>query len=280
LANRRKQLLLLVPGLCGFLIFYALPFVYSLYNSVIKSSFDKSFVGIANYITLLKNEYYRLALKNTFQFTIIGVPLLVFISFILAILMIKQSGRMRVCRTSFVIPMLLPSAAVVLIWQVLFSRNSILMSNFFNSFEWLKTLGLYKVPVYIFFIWKNTGYNMILFMSGLLSIPNEIYEASEMDGVSFLKKHIHISFPLLLPTTFFVIIISMVNSFKIFKEVYLLYGSYPDTSIYLVQHYMNNHFNKLNYQNLTTGALIFTIIVYIVVAFGYTVENKLNKNVW
>lgn len=277
---RKKQLYLLIPGLCGFLIFYIVPFVYSLYYSMIESAFNHRFVGLSNYIMILQNEYYRLALKNTFQFTAIGVPFLVFISFILAVLMIKVTNKLRICRTAFVIPMLLPSAAIVIIWQVLFSENSIIMKNFFSSIGWLNTLGLYKVPVYLFFIWKNTGYNMILFISGLLSIPEDIYEAGEMDGANSLKKHIYITFPLLLPTTFFVIIISMVNSFKIFKEVYLLFGSYPDTSIYLVQHYMNNHFYKLNYQNLTTGAVIFAVLVYVIVAFGYKTENKLNRSIW
>ncbi len=280
MSYKKKQLWLLVPGFLGFLLFYLAPFLYSFYFSMVDNTFNRKFVGLSNFVMVIKNEYFRLALKNTFEFTGVGVPILVFVSFILAILMVNQSDRMRFARMAFVIPILLPSAAIVAIWQILFCENSFIMKNLINNIGWFQSSGPYKIPIYLFFIWKNAGYNMILFISGLLSIPHEIYEASEMDGASGLKKHLYITFPLLLPTTFFVFIISMVNSFKIFKEVYLLYGAYPDTSIYIVQHYMNNHFHKLNYQNLTTGAIIFAIIVYIIVAFGYKVENRLNRGVW
>lgn len=247
---------------------------------MLENTFTRRFVGLSNYFMLLGNNYFRLALKNTFEFTGIGVPLIVLVSFVLAILMVNHSEKMAISRTVFVIPILLPSAALVLIWQVLFCENSFIMKHFFNNVEWFHSIGLYKIPIYLFFIWKYTGYNMILFISGFLNISQDIYEACEIDGASCLKKHIYITFPLLLPTTFFVIIISLVNSFKIFKEVFLLYGSYPDKSIYIVQHYMNNHFHKMNYQNLTTGAIIFAIIVYGIVALGYKTENRINKGIW
>lgn len=280
MSYKKKQLWLLVPGLLGFLLFYLAPFIYSFYFSMVDNTFNRKFVRLSNFVMVIKNKYFRLALKNTFEFTGVGVPILVFISFILAILMVNQSDRMSVARMAFVIPILLPSAAIVAIWQILFCENSFIIKSLTNNITWFHNIGLYKIPIYLFFIWKSAGYNMILFISGLLSIPHDIYEACEMDGASGLKKHLYITFPLLLPTTFFVFIISMVNSFKIFKEVYLLYGAYPDTSIYFVQHYMNNHFHKLNYQNLATGAIIFAIIVYIIVALGYKAENRLSKGVW
>ena len=126
---------------------------------------------------------------------------------------------------------------------------------------------------------EERRFNMILFMRGR-GIPEELYESCDIEGASFLQKHCYITIPLLLPTTFFVFIISTVNSFKIFKETYLLYGAYPSEALYLVQHYMNNHFQKLNYQNITTGAIIFAAIVYVIVALGFRFENRIVRGIW
>lgn len=255
------------------------PFIFSFYYALIDNTFNKKFVGLGNFIRVLSNKYYRLALKNTFRFTGIAVPLVVLISFLLAVLLASQHKISHVFRTSFIIPILIPSASVVMIWKAIFGKNNFLVEALSSIF----TLGdnlLYEFPVLMFFLWKNTGLNVILFLAGLMSIPREIYESCDVEGARWFQKHFYVTFPLLLPTTFFTLIISTVNSFKIFKEVYLLYGSYPSEVIYFVQHYMNNHFNKLNYQNLTTGAIIFALIVYIIVALGYRLENRFSRGVW
>ncbi len=109
------------------------------------------------------------------------------------------------------------------IWHTIFNENNFIIKWISSGLFKLGENGLYKFPILMFFIWENTGFNLILFLAGLMNIPKEIYEACEVEGASWFRKHIHITFPLLLPTTFFAIIISTVNSFKIFKEVYLLY---------------------------------------------------------
>jgi len=277
---KRRGVWLIVPGLAGFLFFYMIPFVYSFYYAVIDNAFNLKFVGISNFIEVVQNKYYILALKNTFEFTVTGVPLLIALSFILAVLVSSQTKKLQFIRAAFVIPILIPSAAVIMIWQVLFGENGFLTGHIAGVISGFMEEGAIKLPIYLFFIWKNTGFNMILFIAGLLSIPAEIYEASQIDGAGTIKRHIYITLPLLMPATFFILVISTVNSLKIFKEIFLLYGAYPNESIYVVQHYMNNHFNKLNYQNLTTGAIIFALIVYIIVLIGYRVENRINREVW
>lgn len=277
---RKKGLWLLVPGLAGFMLFYLVPFIYSLYYAVIENAFTKRFVGIDNFIRIIGNRYFRLALWNTFQFTGIGVPVLVCISFILALMVMALKNRFRLSRAAFVLPILLPSAAVVMIWHVFFGSGSAFMDYFASGIDIVKGSFWQKLPVFMFFFWKNAGFNMILFMAGIAGIPENLYETCDIAGAGSIRKHWYITMPLLLPTTFFVVIISIVNSFKIFKETYLLYGAYPSESLYLVQHYMNNHFHKLNYQNITTGAIIFAAIVYAVVALGFRFENKINRGIW
>lgn len=280
MSYRKKGIWLLVPGLAGFLLFYLLPFIYSFYYAVIENAFTKKFIGFANFISILGNRYFRIALKNTFQFTGIGVPILVAVSFILAVLVMSTKNRNSISRAAFVLPILIPSAAVVMIWQVFFGSGSAFMEYFASGLKIVKGSFWQKIPVFMFFFWKNAGFNMILFMAGLAGIPEELYESCEIEGASFFRKHYYITIPLLLPTTFFVFIISTVNSFKIFKETYLLYGAYPSESLYLVQHYMNNHFQKLNYQNITTGAIIFAGIVYVIVALGFRFENRIVRGIW
>lgn len=277
---QKKGLWLLFPGLAGFIVFYLAPFIYSFYYALIENTFTSKFVGLSNFIEVINNRYYMIALKNTFQFTGIGVPALVIISFILAVLLVAGKDRTRLSRAAFVIPILLPSAAVVLIWHVFFGEDSAFMEYFASGLDSVKGLFWQKIPVLMFFFWKNAGFNIILFIAGIMSIPEDIYEACSMEVSNFFKKHYYITFPLLMPTTFFVLIISTVNSFKIFKETYLLYGAYPSESLYLVQHYMNNHFHKLNYQNITSGAIIFATIVYIIVALGFRFENRINRGIW
>lgn len=277
---KKKSIILLMPHLLGFLFFYVLPFLFSFFYAMTNNVFEKKFVGLANFAAVLKNKYFRLALKNTFIFTAVDVPLLIIISFILSILLIMLGERFKFYRIAFIIPMLLPTAGIVLIWKIFFNDDGYIIKYLLNSGINI-FVNTKMIPIYILFLWKNCGYNIILFISGISSIPKEIYEACDLDGASNIKKHIYITCPLLLPTTFFVTVLSLVNSFKIFKEIYLYFGTdYPDNSLYVIQYFMNNNFHKLNYQNLTSGAIIFAIIIYIIIAIGFKIQSKFAKEVW
>src|SRR5690606_13663667 len=119
--------------------------------------------------------------------------------------------------------------------------------------NWLRS-GWSTGVVALVYVWKNCGYNMVLFLAGLGNIPKEYYEAAYIDGAGPFTCLIKITLPYMVPTSFFVLIISIINSFKVFREVYLLAGKYPYQDIYLLQHFMNNNFFNLSYQKLTTAA--------------------------
>lgn len=278
---RKKGIWLIIPGLTGFAVFYILPFFLSFYYSTIDNVFDKNFVGLANYAKLMKNSYFMLSLRNTFAFTGLSVPAVMIFSLILSVLLVSFNGKhFKLLRTSFVLPILLPTASIILLANLLFGNRS----QYISLLQYLENdvlvSVLYKIPILLLFIWKYTGYNIILLISAITRIPVELYEAANLDGAGFIKRHTYITIPLITPTIFFVGIISTVNSFKIFKEVYLLYGSYPHDPLYLLQHYMNNQFSKLNYHNLTTGAIIFALIIYLLVLLGFKAEHRLTKGVW
>ena len=270
---RNKSLILMYICSSGFVLFYLIPFILSIYYSLINNAFDKKFVFFNNYIQVIKNQYFQLALKNTFEFTFTSIGILIPVSFVLSITIVSISEYMSFVKPAFFIPMLLPTASVIIIWKILFGDYSYINAFLHNNTG--------RIPIYLLFLWKNCGYNIILFSAAFLSIDKYIYEAASLDGVNVFQKHLYITLPLILPTVFFVFIISLVNSFKIFKEVYLFYGTYyPEQNLYLVQHYMKNHFDKLNYQNLTAGAIIFAIIVYVIVAIGYKIQGKVASEAW
>jgi len=269
-----------LPGIGGFMLFYVFPLILTVYYSVIDNVFSKNIVGISNFIDILGNKYYLLALKNTVIFTIISVPLLMVISTALSLMLVSVENRYALYRTIFTLPVVLPSASLILIWQTMYSEGGLIYNSFFLKDIVFNENSIYIVSILVFFVWKYTGINIIVLVAGLMNIPHEVYEAAYIDGAGNFKRHQYITLPLLLPALFFAFILSIVNSLKIFKEVYLLYGSYPHESIYLIQHYMNNHFNKLNYQYLTSGALVFGFLLTLVITVGYMIEKKLSNGVW
>ena len=263
-----------------FSIFYLIPFIGGLYYSVVDSPINGSFVGLANYIDLIRNPYFQRAGYNTLIFTAISVPFNLLLSLGLALLLnMKIYGR-NILRTVFITPLVVPVASVVLVWQILFdihgSLNAWITSIGASPADWMKT-DLARIVVVIVYLWKNTGYNMVIFLAGIQNIPFEYYESADIDGAGKWRKFISITLVHLTPATFFIFVISIINSFKVFRETYLISGEYPHNSIYMLQHYMNNMFASLDYQKLTSAAFIMAVVIYIIVLFLFKVEKKIGN---
>jgi multiple sugar transport system permease protein len=280
--NNKTALFFLAPSLIGFLIFFFVPFVGGLYYSFVDSPVGGSFVGLANYIDLLRNAVFLKAGYNTMVFTAIAVPLNILLSLGLALLLNRRIYGRNIIRMGFIIPLVVPVASVVLVWQILFdingSLNAVISSLGLSPVDWMKT-DLARIVVVIVYLWKNTGYNMVLFLAGLQNIPPEYYEAADIDGASNWYKFTNITLVYLTPTTFFVFIMSIINSFKVFREVYLISGAYPHDSIYMLQHYMNNKFASLDYQMLTSAAFIMAVVIYILVLFLFRIQRRINRTI-
>lgn len=268
------------PSLLGFLIFYFLPFITSIYYSLMDSPVNGNFVGMSNYISLLQNSVFLLAGSNTLLFTVISVPLIMLAALALALLLNKAIYFRNQIRMLFISPLVIPVASVVLVWQIVFSNHGVI-NGFLNllgleTVDWMDT-GWSRAVVIVVYIWKNLGYNIILFLAGLQNIPREYYESSQIDGASAFRRFTSITLVYLTPTTFFVFVMSIINSFKVFRETYLIAGSYPQQSIYMLQHYMNNMFASLNYQKLTSAAFIMAFIITILVVLLFRVERSISK---
>jgi multiple sugar transport system permease protein len=274
--------LFLAPSLLGFAVFFFIPFFIGFYYSLMDSPVDGSFVGTDNYANLLNNPIFRRAAFNTFRFTVICVPLNMLLSMGLAMLLNRTIYLRSLLRIGFVAPLVIPVASVVLVWQVIFSLNGSLNGTLvawgIKPEDWLESDKALYVVILVY-LWKNIGYNMILFLAGLQNIPADYYEAASMDGAGAFRKWYNITLVYLTPTTFFVLIMSIINSFKVFRETYLLAGEYPHESIYMLQHFMNNMFKSLDYQKLTSAAFLMALVIVALVFIFFMVERRISRSI-
>lgn len=270
-------LLFLLPSLIGFMIFYLLPFGMGVFYSFMDRTIGGTFVGFDNYKELLSSSSFLHAASNTLLFTGVSVPLLIVLSLSLALLLNQRLFFRNWIQTAFVLPLVVPVASIVMVWQIFMdwngSLNAWLNSIGSGRIDWLQS-DWSMVMVIIMYIWKNIGYDMILFLAGLQSIPQSYYETARIEGANRARQLFHITLVYLTPTMFFVILISIVNSFKVFRETYLLTGDYPYDRIYMMQHYMNNMFFSLDIQKLTSAAALMVGCIVILVTVLLAVERR------
>lgn len=270
------------PSVLGVSVFFIVPFLVVVYYSVIKSPINPEFVFFENFQSVIGNEAFKIAVKNTAEFSVISVPLAVILALGLALMLEARIPLKSQFRTFFLSPMMVPVASVVLIWQVLFHNNGVLneIIMFFGAekIDWLKSEWAIGVIV-LLYLWKNLGYNMILFMASLANIPRELLEVADVEGASEVYKFFEIKLRYISPTVLFVTILSMINSFKVFREIYLLTGEYPVERLYMLQHFMNNTFEALDYQKLSAAAVILAIVMVVIIALLFKVEDTFGKDV-
>ncbi|MDD4502359.1 MAG: sugar ABC transporter permease [Clostridia bacterium] len=272
----------MIPSIAGFMLFFLIPFFIVLYYSFIDNPINQEFVAFDNYISLLRNHAFMLSLKNTLIFSVIAVPLAVIIPLILALFLENNIPGKSIFRTALISPLVVPVASVILIWQVVFHYNGVinvfLDSVGIEAVDWFKS-DFSRLVVVMLFLWKNTGYNMVLFMAALANIPLDVKEAALIDGVGPIRRFFRIKLNFMSSSIFFVTILSLINSFKVFREVYLLTGDYPYEGLYMLQHYINNTFRSLDYQKLSAAAVIICIIITAIIALLFVIDNKLGSSV-
>lgn len=253
----KEVALFLFPGLAGVIVFVLLPF-----SDVIRRSFSTAVTGewsgIRNYDLVLHNQAFKLAAKNTFRFVGICLPLLILISLYLAY-GLSKSKYMKLLKSTYLLPMAIPAAAVVLIWKLLFDKEGILNGIWEQlggqAVDYMGTGAAFWVLV-ISYIWKNLGYTVVLWLAGIMGIPQGIMEAAAVDGAGEWTCFFRIILPNLKPTLYTITVLSFLNSFKVFREAYLVAGSYPQESMYMLQHLFNNWFLNLEMDKMAAAAVL------------------------
>ncbi len=248
----------LAPSLMGVVVFMGLPF-----GDVMRRSFldavGRAFVGVENYKIVWGNGAFRLAAGNMLRFLVIAVPVLFVVSLVLSLL-VFQVGR-GIFKTSLVLPMVIPAAAMVLVWKILLCRDGVLnqiLSGITGrawDVDWVNGDTAFWVLM-ITYVWKNAGYDMLLWLAGLGGISESLYDAARVDGAGGWAQLRYITLPCLQGTMGLVIVLSVVNSFRVYREAYLLAGSYPDQRIYMIPHLFGHWFLTLDVQKMCTAAAI------------------------
>ena len=278
--KKKSVWLFLLPGGLGLMLFYIVPFIGGIWYSLTDGSYRNAFVGLKNYIDIWQNPMYLLGLKNTMLLSLICAPLVWVLSFAIASLLNRLRPQGAFFRNSVLLPYLMPSSAMLLIWLVAFDYggviNRLVTALGFSRVIWLQGAEL-RVPVILLFVWKNLGFAVIIFLAALQAIPEPLYEYARLEGAGFLRQTFCITLPMIVPTAFLIIILEWINAFKIFKEVYFIGGAYPDESVYTLQNYMNNMYSKLNYQNVTTAAYSFALIVFALFGALFLTQRQLMR---
>lgn len=271
----------LIPSVAGVSLFFFIPYLVVIYYSFLDNPIGKHFVGFNNYASVVKNLAFKTAVKNTGIFSAIAVPLAVILALLLALLLDNKIPMRTQFRTFLLSPMMVPVASIVLIWQVLFDYNGAVnafLSIFGNDkIDWMKS-NYAIVVIVVLFLWKNIGYNMILFMAALASVPQDIIEVAKLESAGSFKIFFMIKLRYLISTLVFVTIMSLINSFKIFREIYLLTTDYPYQSIYMLQHFMNNKFKSLDYQTLSAAAVMMSLVMIIIITGLFLTEEHFSKD--
>ena len=259
----------LLPNFLGVLYFALLPMLQVLVRSF-QSAIGGRWVGIQNYVTVMGNAAFQRAIANTGKFTAVCIPLLIVISLALAVLLYSIPAVGSALRSIFLMPMAVPAASVVLVWKALFHKkgliNGALLALGGSGVDWMGSGAAFWMLV-ISYLWKNLGYTVVLWMAGLAGIPESVYEAAQVDGANALQTFLHITLPNLRGSAYTITVLSLLNSFKVFREAWLVAGDYPHESMYLLQHLYNNWFRELDFDKIAAASVMTSVVVFILIGF-------------
>lgn len=257
----------LLPSFVGVAVFILIPFVDVLRRSFV-DAVGARFVGLQNYRTIFTNSAFLLAAGNTARFTAVCIPALLAVSLAVAVLLQNQKKIGQLIKSMCLVPMAIPVASVVLMWKLLFHKNGLINSMIAAvggmGVDWMNTDAAFWVLV-ISYLWKNLGYDIVLWLAGLSGISENIYEAARVDGAGQWLIFRRITLPNLLPSLYTISVLSLLNSFKVFREAYLVGGDYPQQSMYLLQHLYNNWFRELSLDKLSAAAVTSSGVILVLI---------------
>ncbi len=269
--SRYAWIWFMLPSVAGVVIFVLLPFLDVVRRSFV-TAVTQEWTGFRNYKIIFSNQAFGLAVKNTVRFTLVCLPLLIGIGLFLSV-QLSRLKEMQLIKSLFLFPMAMPAATVVLIWKMMFSRqgflNGWLMGAGFPGDgalpDYMGTSAAFWVLVFSY-IWKNLGYTMVLWLAGIFSVSTDLTEAARVDGATDRQCFWRVVFPNLKGSLYTITVLSFLNSFKVFREAYLVAGSYPHESMYLLQHLFNNWFVNLELDKMAaaavcTGTVLFGVIL-------------------
>ena len=275
-------LAMLAPNLLGFLVFYAGPMVAGFGISFTHWDMLSSpkWAGLANYRQLFNDDLIRVSLKNTLIYSLITIPGGMVIALALA-MAVKETVRLgTLYRSLFFLPVVTSTIAVALIWKSIFNTDYGLLNWLLDlaglpPVGWLSDSRWAMVSVSLVSIWKTMGYNMVILLAGLFAVPQHLYEAAAIDGAGAWRRFINVTLPMLSPTLFFVLVISVISSFQVFDQVYVLTDGGPGNATLVYNYYLYQNafdFFKMGYASAMAYALF--ALIFLITLFQVKFLNK------
>lgn len=263
-----KGYALVAPMLAGFLLFYVVPFGQVMWDSLSQGTGKSQlFVGFYNYQRMFQNKMFLTAFGNTLKFLGLGLPLVLLLAYGLALFLKSRARRSPVLRGVFLLPYVMPVAGTVLLINLLFAErglvNQLLLALGLPLADWLQSPAAFWVML-LLYLWKSAGYAVVLLLSGLLTIPAEHYQVAQVEGASAAQAFRFVTMPQMWYSLFLALVFSLINAFQCFREMFLVGGEHPHESVYMLQHFLNNSFESLNYQRLSVAS----VLLFLVIALG------------
>ena len=285
LANIAKGYAFIGINLIGVLVFWTFPLIFSFIISISKWDYTKGisglkFTGFGNYIDMWKDEWFRASLINNIIFTVFFVLLLVVIAFILAYILNEYVIGKKLAQLGLYLPYIVNIVAISAVWLALFSNNGPVVSI-------LKALGVEDPPIFIadmhwalptiifICVWQNLGYTVMLYLSGLVNIPKDLYEAAAIDGANVIQRIHYVTIPMLSGTTFFIIVTSIINSFKVFGLINLMTNGGPGSSTTMLVYNIYRtgfQFGKLEFAS--AQGIVLLIIIFIITWLQFRIQRR------
>lgn len=264
----------LIPVILVFSIFMLYPIIKSFWLSFYEfQGGEYNFIGFANYINLMKDDIFIQSLLNTLIYLVFQVPVMVFLSLILAYLLDQAYIKLKpMFRVSIFLPAVTSLVAYSLVFKLLLNDEYGLINYLLNlvgldGVNWLNGPISSKIAIMISITWRWTGYNMIIMLAGLQRISHDIYEASDIDGANKIEKFLYITLPLMKPIILFAAITSTIGTLQLFDEPYILTGGGPDGATRTVAHYLYD--NGFRYIKFGYAAAISYVLVIIIAILSY-----------
>jgi len=288
-SRTKEAWIFLSPALAMIGIFFVIPvlaaFALSFTDFDIYSLGDWKnirFVGFQNYVRIVETPLFWTALKNTFYFVLVGGPLSVAVSLGTALMLNSKLAKYKsLYRTVYFLPVVSSLIAVAIIWRYLYHPAHGLLNYFLSYFgispvDWLGDPNLAMPAIIIMAVWKNFGYNMLIFIAGLQNIPEDLYEAAHLDGASWRQQFIEITLPMLKPTTVFIVMITIIGYFQLFAEPYVMTQGGPlnsTTSIVLLMYEQGFRWWSMGY------AAEIAFVLFIIILFFTLLQMLLQRRV-
>ena len=267
---------MIFPAYFVFSVFILVPIGFVIYYSVTNFNLYSSpeFLGLENYLKLFRDEDFLISIKNTLFYTVFTLFPQLALGLFFAIMLYRKSRLIPFFRTAFYLPNVMSMVCMSMVWLWIYDPTyglfNMILKNFGISLQqWLQDPKMAMPCVILMGIWKNCGYSMVIFLSGLTSVPDSLYEAASLDGANPIKKFLHITWPMLKPTTFFLLVTGIVNSFSVFEQINIMTNGGPlnRTTTIVHQIYRRGFLEfKMGYASaMSVVLLLFSVLITVLV---------------